>query len=137
MVEDIGKEYRDTMQEIMIELKFSTNSFLNKFKDGYKKVENQNFEIPLIISLKGKIRDFEIGVFGLGETIKAPLLLEVPSLKNTRLVNQNTKIVNGLTLLHGKNQFFNPDAEVESKYNLQFFITANFLIFDFQFTIFT
>ncbi|MHA7647393.1 hypothetical protein [Nitrosopumilus sp. S4] len=122
MVEDIGKEYRDTMQEVMLELKFSTISFLNKFKEGNKRSEKDNFAIPIVISVKGQIRDFEIDVFGLGETLKAPLLLEVPGLKNTRVVNQNTMIIKGLTLLHGKNQFFNPNKESEySEYNYVLF----------------
>ncbi len=32
MVDDVDKEYRDTMQEIMFELKLKTDNFLKKLK---------------------------------------------------------------------------------------------------------
>jgi len=33
MVDDVEKEYRETMQEVMIELKLKTDKFLKKLKE--------------------------------------------------------------------------------------------------------
>ena len=33
MADDVGKEYRDNMQEIMFELKLKTDNFLKKLKE--------------------------------------------------------------------------------------------------------
>ena len=33
MVDDVDKEYRETMQEVMIELKLKTDKFLKKLKE--------------------------------------------------------------------------------------------------------
>ncbi len=37
MVHDVDKEYRDTMQEIMLELKLKTDKFLKRLKEQSKK----------------------------------------------------------------------------------------------------
>ncbi len=37
MVDDIDQEYRDTMQEVMLELKLKTDKFLKKLKEESKK----------------------------------------------------------------------------------------------------
>jgi len=37
MVEDTGKEYRDTMQEVMLELKLKTDKLLKKLKEEVSK----------------------------------------------------------------------------------------------------
>ncbi len=37
MVDDTDKVYRDTMQEVMIELKLKTDKFLKKLKEQSKK----------------------------------------------------------------------------------------------------
>ena len=37
MVDDTGQEYRDTMQEVMLELKLKTDKFLKKLKEESKK----------------------------------------------------------------------------------------------------
>lgn len=37
MVEDTGKDYRDTMQEIMFDLKLKSSKLLKKFKMENKK----------------------------------------------------------------------------------------------------
>ncbi len=37
MVDDEGKEYRDTMQEVMLELKLKTDKFLKKLKEQCEK----------------------------------------------------------------------------------------------------
>ena len=37
MVDDIDQEYRDTMQEVMLELKLKTDKFLKKLKEENKK----------------------------------------------------------------------------------------------------
>ena len=37
MVEDSGQEYRDTMQEVMLELKLKTDKMLKKLKEEIKK----------------------------------------------------------------------------------------------------
>ena len=37
MVDDTGQEYRDTMQEVMLELKLKTDKFLKKLKEENKK----------------------------------------------------------------------------------------------------
>jgi len=37
MVDDVDKEYRETMQEVMIELKLKTDKFLKKLKEQSNK----------------------------------------------------------------------------------------------------
>ncbi len=37
MVDDTDREYRDTMQEVMIELKLKTDKFLKKLKEQSNK----------------------------------------------------------------------------------------------------
>ncbi len=37
MVDDVDKEYRETMQEVMIELKLKTDKFLKKLKEQSSK----------------------------------------------------------------------------------------------------
>jgi len=37
MVDDTGQEYRDTMQEVMLDLKLKTDKFLKKLKEENKK----------------------------------------------------------------------------------------------------
>ena len=37
MVDDTGQEYRDTMQEVMLDLKLKTDKFLKKLKEESKK----------------------------------------------------------------------------------------------------
>ncbi len=37
MVDDMDKEYRETMQEVMFELKLKTDKFLKKLKEQSKK----------------------------------------------------------------------------------------------------
>ncbi len=36
MVKDVDKEYRDTMEEVMLELKLKTDKFLQKLKEQSK-----------------------------------------------------------------------------------------------------
>jgi len=38
---DVEKEYRDTMQEVMLELKLNTYKRLKKFEEEYKKSKIQ------------------------------------------------------------------------------------------------
>ncbi len=37
MVDDTAQEYRDTMQEVMLDLKLKTDKFLKKLKEENKK----------------------------------------------------------------------------------------------------
>jgi len=37
MIDNAAKEYRDTMQEVMFELKLKTDTFLEKLKEENKK----------------------------------------------------------------------------------------------------
>ena len=37
MVDDTAQEYRDTMQEVMLDLKLKTDKFLKKLKEESKK----------------------------------------------------------------------------------------------------
>ncbi len=37
MVKDVDKEYHDTMEEVMLELKLKTDKFLQKLKEQSKK----------------------------------------------------------------------------------------------------
>jgi len=37
MVDNVDKEYRDTMQEVMLELKLKTDKFLKKLKEQSNK----------------------------------------------------------------------------------------------------
>ena len=53
MVEDTSKEYKETMQEVMLELKLSTTNFLKIFKEECKK-SKLNQIIPITISLGPK-----------------------------------------------------------------------------------
>ncbi len=115
-MEDVGKEYRNTMQEIMIELEHSTSKFFKKFKEKHKKSEFKQLEIPMTISLKGDHRELEIDLFGIGDKIDVSEILEYPNLKNTRLVNRNTTIMEGVTLSHGKNQWYKGDTVENQKY---------------------
>ena len=39
MVDDIDQEYRDTMQEVMLDLKLKTDKFLKKLKEESKKTK--------------------------------------------------------------------------------------------------
>ena len=48
MVDDVEKEYRDTMQEVMFELKLKTDKFLKKLKE-------QSGKNKVTFSGKGKI----------------------------------------------------------------------------------
>ena len=115
-MEDVDKEYRDTMQELMIELELSTSRFFKKFKEKHKKSEFKQMEIPMTISLRGDHRELEIDLFGIGDKIDVNDILEYPNLKKTRLVNRDTTIMEGVTLLHGKNQWYRRDTVVNQKY---------------------
>ena len=115
-MEDAGKEYRDIMQEIMIELELSTSRFFEKFKEKHKKSEFKQMEIPMTISLRGNHRELEIDLFGIGNKIDVSEILEYPNVKNTRLVNRDTTIMEGVTLLHGKNQWYGRDTVTNQKY---------------------
>jgi len=37
MIDNVAKEYRDTMQEVMFELQLKTDTFIKKLKDENKK----------------------------------------------------------------------------------------------------
>jgi len=112
MVKDSDEEYRDTMQEIMLELKLSTSTFLKKVKEKNIKTED-SLEIPITISLRENYQEFERDLFGVGEKIQTNMMLSYPNpkLDNIRLVNQNVLITKGATLQHGKNKFFSKDSE--------------------------
>jgi len=127
MVDDSDKEYRDTMQEIMLELKFSTSAFLKKVKEKNSKAED-SLEIPITISSREKQQEFERELFGVGEKIPTNMMLSYPNpkLDNIRLVNQNVLITKGVTLQHGKNKFFSKDSEKVgyTNYNYILFISS-------------
>ena len=126
MVEDTSKEYKETMQEVMLELKLSTTKFLKIFKEECKK-SKLNQIIPITISLRGDHRELEIDLFGMGDKIKNP---ENPSLKNTRVINSNTTITKGVTLSHAKTNFFKGGGSLKTEfvdYNYTLFISEKVL----------
>lgn len=130
MVENHDKVYRDTMQEVMIELKLSTHTFLNKVKEKSQSIEKHNLEIPITVTLREGHQKFEMDVFGEGEELNTSNMLSNPNLKNIRIVNQNITIEEGITLLHGKKQFFRGEGiqkpEFED-YHYILFISKNVL----------
>ena len=67
MVEYTSKEYKETMQEVMLELKLSTSKFLKKFKEECKNSKLNPVEIPITVSLRGEHRELEIDLFGIGD----------------------------------------------------------------------
>ncbi len=107
MAGDTEKEYRDTMQELMLELKLSTHKFLKKVSEKHENIEFEDLTIPITISFRGDNNEFEIDVFGLGEKIQSTLMLYNDNLKNVRAVNSSVAIMEGITFLHGRKQFFN------------------------------
>lgn len=130
MVENNDKVYRDTMQEVMLELKLSTHTFLNKVKDKSQSIEKHNLEIPITVSLREGHHEFEIDVFGIGEELNTSSMLSNPNLKNIRIVNQNITIEEGITLLHGKKQFFREEGVQKPEfedYHYILFIAKNIL----------
>ena len=130
MVENHDKVYRDTMQEVMIELKLSTHTFLNKVKEKSQSIEKHNLEIPITVTLREGHQKFEMDVFGEGEELNTSNMLSNPNLKNIRIVNQNITIEEGITLLHGKKQFFREEGiqKPESEdYHYILFISKNVL----------
>lgn len=112
MVEDINKEYRENMQELMLELKFSTDRFLKKLKEKTKKKIKQ-LKIPIMISVKGDIRKLEKDLFGVGEKIVAPEIQKIPGLEKLNVINSNYAIMDGIVFSHGRKQFFR--GEVSQK----------------------
>ncbi|MBT8242354.1 MAG: hypothetical protein HKP34_01395 [Nitrosopumilus sp.] len=116
MTKDTEKEYRDTMQELMLELKLSTHKFLKKVGEKSENFEYEDLAIPVTISFKGDSNEFEIDVFGLGEKIQSTLMLYNDNLKNVRAVNSSVVIMEGVTFLHGKKQFFNENVIEKSEY---------------------
>jgi len=127
MVEYTSKEYKETMQEVMLELKLSTSKFLKKFKEECKNSKLNPVEIPITVSLRGDHRELEIDLFGIGDKIK---YTDSPSLKNTRVVNSNTTIMESVTLSHGKTIFFKGEGSLKtefSDYNYILIISENIL----------
>ena len=116
MTEDITKEYRDTMQEVMLELKSNTNKFLKKLKEESKKSDFNQIKISIVISLKGDHQEFERALFGVGDKIKDPEILKNPNLKNSSLINSNTAITDGVILSHGKKQFFKETSSLKTEF---------------------
>lgn len=130
MIDKSEKVYRDTMQEIMLELKLSTHTFLNKVKEKSQSIEKNDLEIPITVSLREEHHEFEIDVFGVGEELNTSTMLSNPNLKNIRIVNQNVAIEKGITLLHGKKQFFREEGVHKSEfeeYHYILFIAKNVL----------
>ena len=95
MPEDINKEYRENMQELMLELKFSTDRFLKKLKEKTAKKIKQ-LKIPIVISVKGEIRELEKDLFGIGEKIIEPEIQKIPGLENLNVINSNYAIMEGI-----------------------------------------
>jgi len=114
MTEDSSKEYKETMQEVMLELKLGTLKFLKKFNDECKKIEFNPVKITITISLRGEHRELEIDLFGIGDKIKNP---DNYSMRNTRLVKSNTTIMKGVTLLHGKTIFFKEEGSLKTEFS--------------------
>ena len=128
MSEDVDKEYRDTMQELMFELKLSTHKFVKKFSEESKKSKLLELVIPLTISLRGSYSDLEMDLFGISNKTSNPRNLDIPSLKNVRLINTHTTIMDGVTLTHGKNDFFREDNSQKPEfrdYQYLLFISKN------------
>lgn len=130
MSDGVDREYRDTMQEIMLELKLSTHKFVKKFTEESKKSKLVELVIPITISLRGNHNDLEMDLFGVSNKTNNPRNLDIPSLKNIRLINTHTTIMDGVTLTHGKNKFYRGDNSQKSEfidYQYFLFISKNVL----------
>ena len=114
---NVDKEYRDTMQELMIELKLSTHKFIKKFAEETKKSKLLELVIPITISLRGNYADLEKDLFGISKKTSNPRNLDIPDLKNIRLLNTDTTIMDGVTLTHGKNTFYREDTSKKPEFN--------------------
>ena len=116
MPEDINKEYRENMQELMLELKFSTDRFLKKLKEKTAKKIKQ-LKIPIVISVKGEIRELEKDLFGIGEKIIEPEIQKIPGLENLNVINSNYAIMEGIIFSRGRKQFFREQASQKTEYD--------------------